>query len=165
MKSLVTTAMLCGVLVACGGVFDDCIFRFTGGKDVNGDGIIRQGTKINQELFNEMKAGVTNDVSQFCEVRGDTTGVVFRTEKVVIPCRPCETQEMQVLYFPQRRYMTPKADGTVTTNFAPNSINLSFLKGASGITNDNYSAIFRLRRDPGYTHNRTVDLAAMGYNH
>lgn len=151
------------VLLVHGSVYDDCVFRFTGGKDVNGDGIIRQGTSVNQELFNEMKAGVPTDATQYCEVRGDSTGVVFRTEKVVIPCRPCETQDMQVLYFPQRVYRTDNADGSVTTNFAPSSINMSFL--AKLITNASYSAVYRIRRDPGYTPGRTVDFAALGYNY
>lgn len=163
MKKTLMFGLLGVALLAQGGVYDDCIFRFTGGKDVNGDGIIRQGTSVNQEFFNEMKAGVTNHATQFCVARGDATGIVFRTERVVLPCRPCETQDLQVLYFPQRRYMKDNGDGTVTTNFAPNALNFPFLKNL--ITNASYSAMFRIRRDPGYEHNRTVDFAAMGYKY
>lgn len=140
-------------------VYGDAVFWFRGGRDANGDGLLNTGSS-NKEFFNELKAANPNDPSQTCVARGYPDGITFETERVVFPCQPNVTQDLQCIRFKQEMKFVENLDGSITTNFWAGQLNLPV---GNLITGEQYACVFRLRRDGSHVLDRTEDLLGMGY--
>ena len=137
MKHTLLTVLTIGLTAAvCAGVYDDAIFWFRGGRDLNGNGLCEKG-----EFYDEMHAGNTSHGNHQTTFTGYPESIVLRNEDVKFPCGRDTAKSMPVLHLKLDRKIS--ADGTVTNTFIPHACP-KFLYGQ--ISNQ-YTMVARIRRD------------------
>jgi hypothetical protein len=146
-------------------VFNDAVFWFRGGKDINSDGYIQQG-----EFFDDLHANDTshaNHNATMTSYSGQTGGhshsvfagnAAFATEQVVFPALGNNVVEnMQVLH------ISNEAKQINNTNFYfPFDVNPHSIFEDNDISNE-YTIVSRIRLDhDGYSYNTC--FAKVGYD-
>ena len=133
-----------------GSVFNDAVYWFRGGKDINGNGTMDSG-----EAFDDLHANDVNHVNHGrMAVKGWKENCSFVTEDVILPAYGADApRELQYLRlnndFKQEEV---KEDDTVTTNVFPFSMNPYEIFSSHNISNK-YSVVLRMRleSDPSRT--------------
>lgn len=125
-----------------GCVFNDAVYWFRGGKDINGNGTMDGG-----EVFDDLHANDANHANHGrMAVKGWKENSSFVTEDVILPAYGADApRELQYLRlnndFKQEEV---KEDGTVTTNVFPFSMNPYGIFSSHNISNK-YSVVLRMR--------------------
>ena len=130
-----------------GSVFDDCVYWFCGGRDSSGDGFLQSG-----ELLDTMHANDTSHNAHKCTVNGwsnvsgmQSLGVQLREEDVYCPAQGV-TNRTLCLFLPQSQELVDNGNGTVTTNYCNNSVELNSQLLTLLPTNV-YTCIMRIRME------------------
>ena len=163
---------MCGAFVAClafaahgsTNVFDDAVFWFRGGKDVNGDGYMQQG-----EFFDDLHANEDGNANhQMTMSSSYYTGqldefkknAVFRNELVVFPALGTSiVKEMQVLHISDDIGVDEE---TGKQYYFPFDIKPRSVFARYDISNE-YTVVSRIRLDDD-TYNRNLCLMKLGYD-
>ncbi len=145
MKKLLMTVAAMAAVCASGGVYDDCVYWFCGGRDSNGDGFLQSG-----ELTDTMHANNTSHNAHKCTVNGwsnisgmQSLGVQLREEDVYCPAQGV-TNRTLCLFLPQSVELVDNGNGTVTTNYCNNSVELNS-QLLSLVPTNKYTCIMRIR--------------------
>ena len=147
MKKILMTVAAMAAAGAFGGVFDDCVYWYCGGRDSNGDGFLQSG-----EPIDTMHANDTSHNAHKCTIYGwgnvsgmQALGVQLREEDVFCPAQGV-TNRTLCLFLPQSQERVDNGNGTVTTNYCNNSVllNTQLLSLAPG---NEYTCIMRIRRE------------------
>ena len=136
---------------AYGGVFDDCVYWFCGGRDSDGDGLLKHDNV--GEMVDSLHASDLSDDIHKIFVQGyarisaqKSLGVQLREEDVYCPAQGVTNRTMCV-YIPQHPEFKDNGAGTVTTNFCNNMVKYNAAhKLFSILTNAEYTCVMRLRR-------------------
>ena len=149
MKKILMTVAAMAAAGTFGGVFDDCVYWFCGGRDSNGDGFLQSG-----ELTDTMHANNTSHNAHKCTVYGwgnvsgmEQYGVQLREEDVCCPAQGVTNRTM-CLYLPQFQELIDNGNGTVTTNYCNNSVTFN-TQLLSLLPTNVYTCVMRLRREAG----------------
>ena len=140
-------------------VFDDAVFWFRGGKDINSDGYIQQG-----EFFDDLHANDNEHsnhdmpMSSSYYVSGNAVAfknnAVFCDEDVVFPALGTSiTKNMQVLRI---------ANAVASSNYFPFDVNPYRVFADNDISNE-YTVVSRIRLDDD-TYNRNECFIKVGYD-
>jgi len=136
---------------AYGGVFDDCVYWFCGGRDSDGDGLLKNNN-IGEMVDSIHASDLSDDIHKiyvqgYARISGqESLGVQLREEDVYCPAQGVTNRTMCV-YIPQHPEFTDNGNGTITTNFCNNMVKYnSAHKLFSILTNAEYTCIMRLRR-------------------
>ena len=131
-----------------GSVFDDCVYWFCGGRDSSGDGFLQSG-----ELLDTMHANDTSHNAHKCTVVSgmQSLGVQLREEDVYCPAQGV-TNRTLCLFLPQSQELVDNGNGTVTTNYCNNSLELNSQLLTLLPTNV-YTCIMRIRMEKRLSNN------------
>lgn len=125
-----------------GCVFNDAVYWFRGGKDINGNGTMDSG-----EAFDNLHANDANHANHGgMAVKGWKENCSFVTEDVILPAYGADApRELQYLRLNNDfKKEEVKEDGTVTTNVFPFSMNPYGIFSSHNISNK-YSVVLRMR--------------------
>ena len=106
--TLLTLLTICLTAAVSAGVYDDAIFWFRGGRDLNGNGLCEKG-----EFYDEMHAGNTSHGNHQTTFTGYPESIVLRNEDVKFPCGRDTAKSMPVLQSGELRpcvFDLPEAD-------------------------------------------------------
>ena len=147
MKKILMTVAAMAVAFAFGGVFDDCVYWFCGGRDSNGDGFLQSG-----ETIDTMHANDTSHNAHKCTIYGwsnvsgmQSLGAQLREEDVFCPAQGVTNRTM-CIFLPQSQEYADNGDGTVTTNYCNNAVHFNN-QLISLLPTNVFTCVMRLRRE------------------
>jgi len=139
-------------------VFDDAVFWFRGGKDINGNGYMQSG-EFFDDLHADSNAHPNHQMSMSTSYWTGQLDVfkenaVIKDEDVVFPALGTNfVKKMQVLHI---------SDAVQSKNYFPFDVKPHGLFARENISNE-YTIVSRIRLDDD-THNRIMCLMKLGYN-